>query len=452
MKDVLLVDDDADQLQSMARALSPLVSPLSICGAGDSAAALSMALQEDPKVVVLDLCLNEKIGVESGFQLLQALRVQNPLARLIVLTGHGSIVHGIRALNLGAASFLEKPSEPAHVAALVKDAVSQAVLRREYEQLAQKRGSPLLEQLSGSSASIMALREQLLFIASTQQSVLILGETGTGKGLCARLIHEMSPRRSKKFIHYQPNFGGGDLVQSELFGHLKGAFTGATEARKGIVLEAHLGTLFIDELDELTPDTQIKLLDLIQEKRIRPVGADSFQSVDCRFLAATNRDIEEAISSGKIRRDLHHRIAHCLVRIPPLRERLADIPDLCGMFLRQLQEREGLNVFEVTPEALGELSKRAWPGNVRELQGMVETAAYHARFKNRAGITLEDLTINGRSAQQSGPISTSFHEQVRHFKARLIEQALDASEGNQVQAAKMLGLDRGTMRRALTRG
>ena len=177
MKDVLLVDDDADQLQSMARALSPLVSPLSICGAGDSAAALSMALQEDPKVIVLDLCLNEKIGVESGFQLLQALRVQNPLARLIVLTGHGSIVHGIRALNLGAASFLEKPSEPAHVAALVKDAVSQAVLRREYEQLAQKRGSPLLEQLSGSSASIMALREQLLFIASTQQSVLILGET-----------------------------------------------------------------------------------------------------------------------------------------------------------------------------------------------------------------------------------------------------------------------------------
>ena len=423
MKDVLLVDDDADQLQSMARALSPLVSPLSICGAGDSAAALSMALQEDPKVIVLDLCLNEKIGVESGFQLLQALRVQNPLARLIVLTGHGSIVHGIRALNLGAASFLEKPSEPAHVAALVKDAVSQAVLRREYEQLAKKRGSPLLEQLSG-----------------------------TGKGLCARLIHEMSPRRLKKFIHYQPNFGGGDLVQSELFGHLKGAFTGATEARKGIVLEAHLGTLFIDELDELTPDTQIKLLDLIQEKRIRPVGADSFQSVDCRFLAATNRDIEEAISSGKIRRDLHHRIAHCFVRIPPLRERLADIPDLCGMFLRQLQEREGLNVFEVTPEALGELSKRAWPGNVRELQGMVETAAYHARFKNRAGITLEDLTINGRSAQQSGPISTSFHEQVRHFKARLIEQALEASEGNQVQAAKMLGLDRGTMRRALTRG
>jgi DNA-binding NtrC family response regulator len=400
-------------------------------------------------VAVLDLCIDEKVGVESGFSLLKELLARDDSIRVIVVTGHGSTENGIRALSLGAASFLEKPVDPSHLAALVKDGVNQCDLRRHHRQLLRVNAKTTSALLIGSSAEIGRVREQLEFAASTAQPALILGETGTGKGLCARIIHELSGRKTARFIPYHPNFGGGDLVQSELFGHLKGSFTGAVEGRKGLIAEAHGGTLFLDEVDEIPPETQVRLLDVLQEKRFRAIGSNDFQSIDCRVVAATNRPVAELLQQGKLRQDLYHRIAHCLIEIPPLRARKNDIPELLRATLEALRNREGVNVFDIEEDATQAAVVYDWPGNVRELQAVLEGAAFRARFKGRTWITRDDLAL-GNSLPDAGSSGT-FNDQVETFKRKLVQGALERAQGNQVQAAKELSLDRGTLRRILNK-
>lgn len=448
MFDVLLVDDDSELLQSVVRAISTLIAPLRLSGATTLQGAEEIVARHRPRVVVLDLCIDERRGVESGFELLTQCRTLDPSSRIIVLTGHGSLAHGVRALTLGAASFMEKPVEPEHLAAVIRDAARQAELRREYEKLSQDRISAPTRELVGNSKAIAALRDKISFVATTPQPVLILGETGTGKGLCARLIHESSNHRHGRFVHYQPNYGGGDMAQSELFGHLRGAFTGATEARAGLAVEADNGTLFLDELDEMPADVQVRLLDLVQERRVRAIGSDKFKTVRCRIIAATNRPLDEALASNKIRRDLYHRLAHNVIHIPPLRERLEDIPVLCEAFLHTLCSRELVRVFDFEPDALKRLMAESWPGNIRQLQALVENAAYHAHYHRRSRVRCEDLV--GLTGQDT-PCGDSFHAQVERFKARLVDEALRREGGNQAHAARALGLDRGTLRRIVRR-
>lgn len=450
MTDILLVDDDLELVESLTRALAGLVAPRSIRAAGNALRALECAASESPLVAVLDLCLDERVGVESGFRLLSALREANQEIRIIVLTGHGSVEHGVRAMSLGAGSFLEKPVDPEHLAALLRDALAQAELAHAYAQLVREKMPGLAAELCGTSQVIQRLRGEIEFAASTKQPVVLLGETGTGKGLCARLIHRYSSRAAKKFVHYHPNFAGGDIVQSELFGHRKGAFTGAVESRRGLALDAAGGTLFIDELDSIPPDTQVLLLDLVQEQRVRPVGSDVYQHIDCRFIAATNKPLHEAVSSGAIRRDLYHRLAHCVITIPSLRERIDDVPLLAEAALASVNEREGVGVFALEPAAVDRLQSYAWPGNVRELYGVVESAAYRARFARRSAIGAGDLRFQDsyQSEKTRGEEHPrSFHEQVEEFKRRLVQEALERSSGNQVQAALELGIDRGTIKR-----
>jgi DNA-binding NtrC family response regulator len=453
MADVLLVDDDSELLHSMVRALSGLVRPLSICAAGSSSRARELAHSESPQVAVVDLSLDPRDGVASGFSLISALHEADSTLRIIVLTGHSALAHGVQAISLGAAHFVEKPIEALHLAVLIKDAVVQGAIRREHQRLIMAAAKGKLAGLCGSSARIREVREQIAFLATTNQAVLICGETGVGKGVCARAIHRASRRSGYKFVHFQPNFGGGDLVQSQLFGHVKGAFTGATESRAGLVVEADRGTLFIDELDEVLPQTQVSLLDVIQEQRVRPIGSDAFQSVDCRFLAATNRPLDEALASGKIRRDLHHRLAHAVVAIPPLRDRREDIPDLAEYFLAENRERHGINVFEFSADALTWLCKNNWPGNVRELQAVVEGASCFAHFKGRTAVGLQDLPGYARISQSKVCVpNRSFHDQVEQFKVRVVKESVASCGGNKLRAAQALGLDRGTMRRILARG
>jgi DNA-binding NtrC family response regulator len=452
--EILVIDDDAELLQSLIRSLRSLVHPRAMCGAGTAEDAKRMVRTENPQVVVLDLCIDPRTGVESGFALLRELREIDPHMRVIVVTGHGCTEYGVRALDAGAASFIEKPADVSHLAALIKDAAAQATMRREHARFVTAAAEGVSEPLCGGSSVMRALRERINFLAGVPQSVLITGETGTGKGLCARLIHERSDRRSERFVNYQPNFGGGDIVQSELFGHVRGAFTGAAETRRGLILDADGGSLFIDELDEVPHEVQVKLLDVLQERRIRPVGADGFHSVDCRFIAATNRDVGESIASGRIRRDLHHRIAQSVLRVPSLRERREDIPELCSLFLKRIREREYLNVFECSPTVLAALRERVWEGNVRELQGVVETAAYHAHYRHCDVVEPRDVQAVHATYGEENEFreeSQSYHDRVERFKVTLIEQALERTGGNQVHAAKLLGLDRGTVRRALSK-
>jgi DNA-binding NtrC family response regulator len=459
MRDVLLIDDDSDVLQSLARALSPLVHPLTQCASSTVDGAERIFVEEKPKVVVLDLCLDDKVGVESGFTLLRKLRALNDTARIIVLTGHGSVQNGIKALDLGAATFLEKPCDVPHLAALIKDGVRQSSLLIERKNiLAQQRVN--VGGLVGSSHKMKKVHDDLQFAASTSQPVLILGETGTGKSLCARLVHEASKRGSERFVSYTPNFGGSDLVQSELFGHVKGAFTGALTDRAGLIKEAHKGTLFLDEIDELPSETQVRLLDVVQEQRVRPVGSDTFTSVDCRIIAATNRPIVDLLSSEKLRLDLYHRIAHSTITLPPLRERLTDIPELAASVLARFVVEEGATLVGITDEALAKLMNHTWPGNIRELNAVVEAACFRARYDRREFISPEDirLVMHPGSNSHTLPVSEnspvpenagSLFEQVEDFKKSVIIRALDKADGNQVVAARLLGIDRGTIRRAL---
>jgi len=348
--------------------------------------------------------------------------------------------------------FVEKPADPKHLAVLIRDSVVQSNLRRECQRLREQQRAAELLELSGESRGMRQLREQLQFLAISDQPVLICGETGVGKGLCARAIHRLSKRRGGNFVHCHPNFGGGDLVQSQLFGHRKGAFTGATESRRGLVLEAHRGTLFIDELDEVPHQTQVALLDVIQERRVRAVGSDVFESVDCRFIAATNRPLDESLESGRVRRDLHHRLAHAVVRVPPLRERREDIPLLARSFLEQYCERNRLNVFDIHADALAVLRVQEWPGNVRELKAAVETAVSFAHFKGRSVVIADDLSVSSSASRTSSTSSEgSFDAQVENFKARLIREALELHGGNKARVAEVLQLDRGTVRRILER-
>ena len=459
MRDVLLIDDDSDVLQSLARALSPLITPLTQCASGTADGAERIFLEEKPKVVVLDLCLDDKVGVESGFTLLRKLRNLNDTVRIIVLTGHGSVQNGIKALDLGAATFLEKPCDVPHLAALVKDGVRQSSLLLERKNiLAQQRVN--VGGLIGSSDKMKKVQEDLQFAAITNQPVLILGETGTGKSLCARLIHEASKRNSERFVSYCPNFGGADLVQSELFGHIRGSFTGALADRVGLIREAHKGTLFLDELDELPLETQVRLLDVIQERRVRPVGTDSFIPVDCRVIAATNRPIVDLLSSEKLRLDLYHRIAHTTITLPPLRERLTDIPELAGSVLARFVIEEGATLVGISEEAMEKLMNHSWPGNVRELNAAVDAACFRARYAGREFILPVDihlslverksaLTQDSVEGDSVGGAPRSLFEQVEEFKKAAINRALEEADGNQVIAARTLGIDRGTIRRSL---
>jgi two-component system C4-dicarboxylate transport response regulator DctD len=452
MSDIMLVDDDGELIQSLVRVLSPLLAPKTIFAAGSTAKALELRRQYSPRVAVVDLCLDERAGVESGFDLLVQLKGEDPDMRIIMLTGHGSTSYGIRAMQLGAASFVEKPADPHHVAALIKDAISHVELVNAYRALVKDSTANVASELCGNSDAVQKLREEIEFAASTNQPVLLLGETGTGKSMCARLIHQRSRRRDRKFVFYHPNFAGGDIVQSELFGHTKGAFTGASESRRGLAQEAEGGTLFIDELDSVPSDTQVLLLDLVQERRVRPVGSDEFHNVDCRFVAATNVPIEDAVTRHLIRKDLYHRLAHCVIAIPPLRERLEDVIQLAGNALSRLCERESLRVSAFERGVEDVLRSYSWPGNIRELQGVVENAAYRAQFKGRLSIRVEDIQLHVSPQDrvvQRVAAAPSFHEQVEVFKRELIRHALEASGGNQVQAATALGIDRGTIRRIL---
>jgi DNA-binding NtrC family response regulator len=449
MCDVLLIDDDGELLNSLARALSPRIAPLRIAGASSVDGALALFRRHRPRVVVIDLCLSEREGTESGFQLITRMRSFDASSRVIVVTGHGAITHGVRALRLGAASFIEKPADPERLAPIIIDAATHADLRREFDKTPREDGASIVAQFVGRSDVSKGLRERISFIATLPQPVLILGETGTGKGLCARLIHEISPRRSRCFVHAQPNFGGGDLAQNELFGHIKGAFTGATESRAGLAVEAHEGTLFLDELDEFSHDIQVRLLDVIQERRVRPVGSDSFRAVDCRFIAAMNRPLDEALSGRKLRRDLYHRLAHNVIHLPPLRERREDIVDLCDATLASMRAREEVGVGELTSEVLQYLMGQPWLGNIRELQTVVENAAYHAHHHGRSVISRDDMPAIRAGA--ASPHLFSFHERTERFKLQLVEEALAQCGGSQVRAARLLGLDRGTLRRIVAR-
>lgn len=451
LANVLFVDDDVPATESLIRALERRGANYHFHMASTGRAARSLAQSLIPEVAIVDLELDPTVGPESGLSLIGELQQLMPTLRVLVLTGHEAEEFGIKALQMGAASFVEKPADAAHLLALIKDAVSFASLKRQYYKLSTTpENLTRVTGLSSRSPRMLPVIESVAYAATNNQPVLITGETGVGKGVIARAIHESQSSSSVPFIRFQPSFGGHDLVASELFGHRKGSFTGATEDRKGLLEEANGGTLFIDEVGELPHETQVLLLNVLQEKVFRRIGTNREIHSNFRLIAATNRTTEELLEGRLLREDLFHRIAHFTVVIPPLRERIEDIPDLANHFVRTLANREKLPVQGLIPEAMQKLDSYPWPGNVRELQAVIEGAAYRANYHGRHFIEASDVIINAKRPGTTNP-HLSFREKVRHYEHQIICEALQKYQDNQSKAAESLQMDRTTLRRILKR-
>lgn len=442
---VLIVDDDQDALASLARALN---LNCSIHLASNAKSALEKLEKAKPDVMILDLSLDDKLGVESGYSVLKSCQQLSTSCRTIVLTGHGTTEYGIRALQLGAASFLEKPADISHLRALVSDGIAQSNLKQAYLKIKDNSPEPGLEKLIvGSSPVANKIREDLKYAAFNNMPVLITGETGTGKGLCAKVIHDLSSRSKAQFVRYQPFLGSADLIASDLFGHRKGAFTGAEQNREGLLKFADQGTLFLDEIDQLPLETQVTLLGALQDKTYRQVGVDKEVYSDFRLISATNGDIEKCLSENKIRSDFYHRIAHLIIKLEPLRNRLEDITSLSQFFLEKLQSNENLNVYTVEEEAVNSLKNYSWPGNIRELEAIISSAAYRAQYEGHTSIAVRhvSLPISLTTTNATEDLQT----QVQKFKKELAKQALGKANNDQGRAATLLGINRSTLWRIL---
>ncbi len=446
---ILLVDDDSEALLSLARALKANSLKAQIEVATDSIKALASFKSNQIAVAVIDLSIDEKIGVESGFSLLQAILELDSSARVIVLTGHGSPEFGVRALKLGAASFIEKPAEIDHLLALIRDGLSQVELRRSFLTLKQSAPDALEQALIGNSDLMKRVREQSRLAAKNNLPVLLSGETGTGKGVVALAIHKLSLRASKQFVRYQPTFATADLVNSDLFGHERGSYTGALEERRGLLAEASNGTLFLDEIEELPIETQIMLLGVLQDRSFRKLGSNKEEHADFRLIAATNQPISECLSNGKIRADFYHRIAHIKIDLPALRLRRSDIPELATYFLTRFREKQQINISGFSDEALSRLQNYNWPGNVRELEACVEAAAWSASSQDRFVISASDFVLDRFEETAS---DTNLNVLVDRYKYKLVSEALDRNGGNQLRTAKELKVDRATIKRIIERG
>ena len=439
---VLIVDDDSLALKALSNSINRLYPDLEITTAINQEDAL--ALLGNISVAIVDLSLDPSIGAQSGLDLISNILKKDSSIRVIVLTSHEASEYGIKALHAGAASFLEKPANTEHIIALIKDCISYVSLKRNFKKL--QKSSKILG-LNSKSKKMQTTLEQALFASKNKLPILILGETGTGKGVLARQIHKESTLRGK-FIRFQPNFTGADLIASELFGHEKGSFTGANNERKGLIEEASKGTLFIDEVDMLPKETQVTLLNVLQEKTFRKVGSSTEKNSEFRLITASNIDKNELDKFEKLRQDFFHRIAHIIIEIPPLRQRKEDIETLSYKFMQRLIDNEGLNIQGINENAIAMLRSFPWPGNIRQLQAAIESASYKAAYKGKNFIDEEDIDIEQKNTSN---IDLSFRQKIKDYELNLVIDALEKHDNNQSKAAEMLKLDRSSFRRILSR-
>jgi len=443
---VLFVDDEPALIRSLSRGLVSKGADFIILEAHSTDQALEITKLEKPSVCVIDLSIDEKLGPDSGLKLLKDLLLLDSSMRVLVLTGHDSEDFGIKALYSGASSFISKPTSAEHLLPLIEDALSHSKLRRAQNKT--QFNSKALLGFSTSSKEMEKVLELASFAASNKQPVLICGETGTGKGVLARAIHQASA--GKAFVRFQPSHGSQDLVSSELFGHVKGSFTGATTDRTGLIEQANKGTLFIDEIDFLPVETQVSLLEVLQEKVFRKVGSSSETNSDFKLIAATNANLETALAEGILRKDFYHRLAHIKIELPPLRNRPEDISSLANNFVETIANAEKLPVHSLSEDALAKLSSYKWPGNVRELRAVIENACFRAAYEKRNLIISEDILLESLGKSTS-VASGSFRELVKSYEVELINNALKEHQDNQSKAADSLSMDRSTLRRILSR-
>ncbi|HEY5956145.1 MAG TPA: sigma-54 dependent transcriptional regulator [Polyangiaceae bacterium] len=429
----LVVDDDKAVRYTLRGFLED--EGIEVQEAPDGEAALTCLAQQSFDLVISDL----RMPKVDGMELLRRSQSLTPRPRIVLVTAHGSERHAVEAMKLGALDYFRKPFNEQEIVGVVRRAIGTIELEQENEQL---RGAVnLLHSLVFASPAMAELAVLIQRIAPRNVTVLITGESGTGKERVAEAIVRASARVEKRFVRFNCAALAPELAEAELFGHARGAFTGAVRSRSGLFREADGGTLLLDEVAELSAETQAKLLRVIQCGEVRPVGEDHTYRVDVRLLAATHRDLGSLITSGRFREDLFYRLNVATLRVPPLRERPEDIPVLARHFLAQATARFGLPPVEIDSHLMEQLKAYAWPGNVRELQNSIERAAVMSADGTLDAAFFPDPTLPAPELA----LPMKFKERVMAYERSLIATALDAAKGNQSEAARLLDLSRATL-------
>ena len=433
---LLIVDDDEEIRTQMKWALS---RDFDLITAGDRPEAIESFRRERPLTTLLDLGLPPQPNEpDEGLAALGELLSIDPAAKIIVISGQGEKKNALEAVAAGAYDFLCKPVEMEELQFLLRRSIYLANLEREYRQLRQQTQSEGFEQMVGGSPQMQGVFAYIRKVAGTNAPVLLLGESGTGKELAALAIHERSPRKDKSFVAINCNGIPENLLESELFGHEKGSFTGAHAQRKGLIENAADGTLFLDEIGELPPPIQVKLLRFLQEQRFQRVGGRQEIQIDTRVIAATNADLKQTISEGKFREDLYFRLAVVVIMLPPLRDRGDDVALLAREFLQRYAAQNNKKSLAFSPDALRALYRHNWPGNVRELQNRVKRAVIMTDGKR---LTADDLELADLS--QTSP--ATLKEAREAVEKEVVQNALKRHQGKITSAALELGVSRPTL-------
>jgi two-component system, NtrC family, response regulator AtoC len=437
----LIADDESEVSRMVARSLAPL--GLAITTVSDGKQAIACLEKQTFDVVISDWSMPRA----GGLAVLEASRRLQPAAAVLIVTGQGGIHDCVDAMRAGAFDFLSKPFRADTLCARVEAAIGARRRPGESRKTSMTAaGAPVVGR-STALAAVFALVDR---VGPTDATVLISGETGSGKEVVARLVHTVSARSAAPFVTVNCGALPPTLIESELFGHVRGAFTGAADSRPGLIREAHEGTLFLDELGELPLAMQTRLLRVLQERQVTPVGADRPFPIDVRFLAATNRNLAAMVADGSFRQDLYFRLNVVPITVPPLRERVEDIPDLVTHFLTRYGERSGRKL-EASAGAVALLQLHSWPGNIRELENVLQRAAILA-----TGCVIEPtdlgIPVSPRAASHVAAAAGALEAgkidlpaTVARFEWTLIDQALAHSEGNRARAAAMLGISRTTL-------
>ena len=435
MHKILIVDDEAGIRDSLAGILGD--EGYSAASVESGEACLELLRKRAFDIILLDIWLPGMDGMEA---LTRIRDLENP-PEVIMISGHGNIETAVRATKLGAYDFLEKPLSIERTLIVVKNAIEARRLQRENVDLKKQIQSKSV--IVGDSIPMKALRQQIALMAPTNGRVLIYGESGTGKEMVAHAIHAQSLRNEQTFVEVNCAAIPEDLIESELFGHVKASFPGAAADKEGKFQRAHSGTLFLDEVGDMSLKTQSKVLRTLEEQRFTPVGSDETITVDVRVIASTNKDLEEEISRGNFREDLFYRLNVIPFFVPPLRERKEDIPLFTRHFLKELAATYGRRPREITDDAIDALMRYSWPGNVRELRNLIERIVIMnpttTRFETKH---LPPLVYRdgGRRAPK-GEFST-LHQARDAYERDYILKKLDENHGNVTRAAEVLGLER----------
>lgn len=447
---ILVVDDEYDLATSCQRLLQGRGYETHL--AGDGHEALECIAQHDPQLVITDF----KMPRMDGMELLQTIKRDYPEIQVLMMTAFSTIEDAVKAMQLGATDFVPKPFTPDHLMVVVEKALAQQVLREENRLLKEQINAQYsFDNIIGKSPAMQQIFTAIEKVSRTDINVLVSGASGTGKELVARSLHVHSPRAKRPFVPINCGALPEHLVESEIFGYEKGAFTGAGRAKTGLLEAAHGGTFFLDEIGELPPALQVKFLRVLQDGKFRRLGSNDEREVDVRLISATNQDLEAMVADGRFREDLFYRINTFAIDIPPLKERPDDIPLLVEHLLERFATASQQQVQGVAPEAMRLLLQHEWKGNVRELEHAIERAVI---LCSDGMIKLEDLPPGMQGATEGNPVVAAYVDlQFKEAKAQLVEdferryiaEVLKECKGNISRAASHSGIDRRSLHRLL---